>query len=77
MSSPTTGPIATTTDGTNEAIVWFMSGGALRGVDGDSGAPIFSGGGSCTGVRQWTSPIGVKNRIVAGGDGHLCSWGLP
>ena len=30
----------------------------------------------CAGVRQWTSPIAVKGRIVVGADGHLCSWSV-
>ena len=67
-----TSPIATSIDGTNETIVWFMNGG-LNGVDGDTGASIFAGG-TCSGVRQFTSPIAVKGRIVVGGDGNLCSW---
>jgi hypothetical protein len=75
LSGPTTGPIATTTDGTSEAVVWFMNNGALNGVDGDTGAMITNGGGgTCSNVRQWISPIAVKGRIVVGGDNHLCSW---
>ena len=31
----------------------------------------------CAGVQRWTSPIAVKNRIVAGGNGRLCAWRLP
>ena len=79
MSSPTTGPIATTTDGQANAIVWYMSGGRLMGVDGDTGASIYASatGDTCSGVRQWSSPIAVKGRIVAGGDTHLCSWSIP
>jgi hypothetical protein len=69
-----TAPIATTTDGTNNAIVWFISNGHLTGVDGDTGAAVYTGTDSCAGVRQWTSPIAVKGRIVTGADGHLCSW---
>jgi hypothetical protein len=70
-------PIATTTDGQSEAIVWYMSGGKLTGVDGDTGAVVFNGGAdTCTAIRQWTSPIAVKGRIVVGGDGHLCSWSV-
>jgi hypothetical protein len=72
----TSAPIATTTDGTNEAVVWVASGGMLMGVDGDTGKMIYSGG-TCGNVRQWTSPIAVKGRIVVGGDGHLCSWSAP
>jgi hypothetical protein len=72
-----TAPISTTTDGKKDAIVWFMNGNVLYGVDGDSGAPIFTGGtGMCPGVRQWTSPIAVKGRIIVGADGRLCSWSV-
>jgi hypothetical protein len=73
MSSVTTGPIATTTNGTDNAIVWFTSGSSLVGVDGDTGTQIVSSG-NCSNVQRWTSPIAVKGRIVAGGNGHLCSW---
>jgi hypothetical protein len=74
LSGATTGPIATTTDGQADAIVWYISGGKLIGLDGDTGASIYSSTDTCAGVRQWTSPIAVKGRIVAGADGHLCSW---
>jgi hypothetical protein len=73
--SESTGPIATTTDGQSESIVWYMSNNQLRGVDGDTGAAIYSGTTACGGtVRRWTQPIAAKNRIVAGADGRLCSW---
>jgi hypothetical protein len=45
----------------------------LYGVDGESGKILYSGG-NCSGIRQWTTPIAVNGRIIAGGDGHLCSW---
>jgi hypothetical protein len=52
-----------------------MNNGKLTGVDGNSGTVIFNGGsGSCSGVQQWTSPIAANNRIIVGGNGHLCSW---
>jgi hypothetical protein len=73
-TSGSASPIATTTDGTSNPIVWFMSGSTLKGVDGDTGAAVVSATGSCANVRQWSSPIAVKNRIVVGGDNHLCSW---
>jgi hypothetical protein len=73
-TSSQTAPIATTSDGKADAIVWFMNGGNLVGVDGDTGMPAATVTGGCSNVRQWTSPIAVKGRIIVGGDGHLCSW---
>jgi hypothetical protein len=66
-------PIATSTDGKNETVVWNYDGG-LKGYDGDTGASVASPMGNCGNVRTWTSPIAVKGRIVVGGDGKLCSW---
>jgi len=74
LAGATTGPIATTTDGQANAIVWYVSNGQLVGLDGDTGASLYSSTNSCAGVKQWTSPIAVKGRIVAGGDGTICSW---
>jgi hypothetical protein len=69
-----TSPIVTTTDGKTDAVVWWVNGGNLKGVDGDTGAMVFSGGGACA-VQRWTSPIAARGaRIVAGGGGKLCSW---
>jgi hypothetical protein len=72
-------PMATTTDGHSEAIVWFMNGTKLMGVDGDTGATIYGGGAAgdaCAGVHKWTAPIAVKGRIIVAGDNHLCSWSV-
>ncbi len=74
LSGPVTGPIATTTDGTHDVVVWYMNNGKLNGVDGDAGTAIFTSTDSCSGVRQWTSPIAVNGRIIVGGDGNLCAW---
>jgi hypothetical protein len=70
-------PAVTTTDGTNDAIVWFIDGTKLMGVDGDTGATIYAGTDSCSGVHKWTAPIAVNGRIVVAGDGHLCAWSAP
>jgi hypothetical protein len=67
------GPISTSTDGTNETVVWVYNGG-LKGFDGDTGAMVANPAGNCGQVRSWTSPIAVKGRIIVGGDGKLCSW---
>ena len=74
LGGSTTGPIATTTDGATNAAVWYMNGGKLTAVDGDTGTKLYESTDNCSGIRQWTSPIAVKGRIIAGGDGHLCSW---
>jgi hypothetical protein len=72
----TTAPISTTTDGMGDAVVWFMNGGKLNAVDGETGTSLFASTDSCSGVRQWTSPIATKGRVVVGGDTHLCSWSV-
>jgi len=72
--SEVTAPIATTTDGTNDAIVWYVNNNKLTGVDGETGATIFTGTDTCTGVHRFSSPIAVKGRIVTSADNHLCSW---
>jgi hypothetical protein len=75
ITGPIPGPIATTTDGTANALVWYMSDGKLLARDGDTGQAIFDGGtDTCSGVRDYTSPIAVKGRIIVGGEGRLCSW---
>lgn len=74
LAGPVTAPIATTSDGKNDAIVWYMNDGHLTGVDGDTGQVVYAGTDTCAGVRQFTSPIAVKGRIVVGADGRLCSW---
>jgi hypothetical protein len=66
-------PVATSTDGKNETVVWNYNNG-LRGYDGDTGASVASPTGNCGNVRTWTSPIAVKGRLVVGADGKLCSW---
>jgi putative pyrroloquinoline-quinone binding quinoprotein len=67
-----TSPIATSTDGKNETVVWYMDNG-LNAVDGDTGATLYVGG-TCAGIHQFSSPIAVKGRIIVGGDGNLCAW---
>ncbi|HEX4355781.1 MAG TPA: hypothetical protein VHZ95_22795, partial [Polyangiales bacterium] len=69
-----TAPIVTTSDGTNDPIVWYINSGKLTAVDGDSGMMLYTSSDTCSAVRQWTSPIAVKGRIVVAGDKHLCSW---
>jgi hypothetical protein len=74
LAGPVTAPISTTSDGMADATVWYMNGGKLTAVDGDTGAMLYTSADTCSGTRRWTSPIAVKGRIIVGGDGHLCSW---
>jgi hypothetical protein len=74
LGGQVTAPIATTSNGSSDAIVWFMNNNRLMGVDGDTGAVVANPTDTCTGVRKWTSPIAAKGRIIAGADGRLCSW---
>jgi hypothetical protein len=67
-------PMVTTTDGLSNAIVWIINGTKLVGLDGDTGATVYSGTDTCSGIHKWTAPIAVKGRIVVAGDTHLCSW---
>src|SRR5919198_2263840 len=55
-------PWVTTTDGTSNAIVWVVGAGngdqRIHGYDGDTGNPVFAGGGNnelMTGARKWNS----------------------
>jgi hypothetical protein len=74
LSGAVTSPAITTTNGKDDAIVWYVNNGKLTGLDGDTGASIYASTDTCPGVRQWTSPIAVKGRIIAGADGRLCAW---
>ncbi len=70
-------PISTNSNTSGaDPIVWFMNGSALNAFNGDTGAPITFTPGTCGGVHRHTAPIAVNNRIVVGGDGHLCSWSV-
>jgi hypothetical protein len=79
--SQSTAPIVTTTDDTSNAVVWFINnasgGGNLKALDGDTGTQLYNSSNTCTNVQRWTSPIALNNKIVVGGNAHLCSWSLP
>ncbi len=70
-------PIATTTDGTSEPIVWAVgaeSDQRLHGYDGDTGAVIYNGGGSSdtmASTSRFITPIVAKGRIFVAADGQL------
>jgi hypothetical protein len=66
--------IATTTDGTANALVWIVSAAGsnrLLAFDGDTGAPVYTGGGAAEqlgSIQHWVSPIVAKGRFYVGGD---------
>ena len=67
-------PIATTTDGKSEAMVWVVGAegdGRLRAFDGDTGAPLLEGAAAGGTVRRFQSPIVSGRRIYVAVDGGL------
>jgi hypothetical protein len=70
-------PISTTTDGSANAIVWYINGSQLTGVDGDTGKNVVTTtGAACNMVPSMSFPIAAKNRIVVSAYGQLCSWSV-
>jgi hypothetical protein len=74
-------PISTNSAASADPIVWYLNGSSLNGFDGEDGSTVYDSSkdavpSSCTGVHKFTSMIAVGGRIVAGGDGHLCSWSV-
>jgi hypothetical protein len=76
-------PWVTTTDGTNNTIVWVagVSGDQrLHGYDGDTGVVIYAGGGAnelMTGTRQWNTGMVARGRIYFGADNKIYAFQLP
>jgi cell division septation protein DedD len=76
-------PWVTTTDGTNNAIVWVANvegDGKLYGFDGDNGAVIFNGGGPneiMSGTRQWNTGMVARGRIYFGADNKIYAFKVP
>src|SRR5947207_13473702 len=76
-------PWVTTTDGTNNAIVWVAGVAGdqrLHGYDGDTGAVIYGGGGAnelMTGTRQWNTGIAARGQIYFGADNQVYAFNLP
>jgi hypothetical protein len=70
-------PIATTTDGRSEAIVWGLGAeGSSRmyGYDGDTGRVIFAGGGpqeAISSLHRYVTPIVANGRIFVAADSRV------
>ena len=76
-------PWVTTTDGTNNFIVWVAGVGGderLHGYNGDTGAVVYAGGGSnelMSGTRQWNTGTVARGRIYFGADNKVYAFRLP
>src|SRR5213596_2538488 len=76
-------PWVTTTDGTNNVIVWVAGVGGdqrLHGYNGDTGAVIYAGGGNnelMTGTRQWNTGIAARGRIYFAADNKVYAFKVP
>jgi outer membrane protein assembly factor BamB len=77
-------PWVTTTDGTNNVIVWVAGVATgdqrLHGYNGDTGAVVYAGGGTnelMTGTRQWNTGMVARGRIYFGADNKVYAFKLP
>jgi outer membrane protein assembly factor BamB len=70
-------PIVTTTDGRADPIVWVVGAegdGQLHGYRGDTGEPLFTGGGpsnAMTGLRHFQTLLAAGDRLYVGADGRV------
>ncbi len=70
-------PIVTTTDGRANPIVWIVGAegdGLLHGYRGDTGEPLFNGGGSgnaMIGLRHFQTLLAAGDRLYVGADGRI------
>jgi hypothetical protein len=70
-------PIVTTTDGRANPIVWIVGAegdGLLHGYRGDTGEPLFTGGGpgdTLTGLRHFQSLLAAGDRLYVGADSRI------
>jgi hypothetical protein len=76
-------PWVTTTDGTNNVIVWVAGVAGdqrLHAYNGDTGAVIYAGGGaneSMTGTRQWNTGMVARGRIYFASDNKVYAFHVP
>src|SRR4030095_1138175 len=70
-------PWVTTTDGTNNTIVWVAGVAGdqrLHGYNADTGAVVYTGGGTnelMAGTRQWNTGIAARGRIYFAADNKV------
>ncbi len=72
--------MVTTIDGRSEAIVWTVAAegdNRLRGFDGETGRPVFTGGrpgDQLPFVRRFQTPIVANGRLVVAADDELVAF---
>jgi outer membrane protein assembly factor BamB len=76
-------PWVTTTNGTNNVIVWVVGAEGnqrLHAYDGDTGAVIYGGGGPdelMAGTRKWNTGIVARGRIYFAADNKVYAFTVP
>jgi hypothetical protein len=76
-------PFATSTDGTNNTIVWVIGSEGdqkLHGYNGDTGAVIFNGGGTSNvmaNTRRFNTGIVARGRIYIANDKQVYEYAIP
>src|SRR5262245_35543808 len=73
-------PWVTTTDGTNDAIVWVVGAegdGKLHGYDGDSGTEIYAGTDVMSGTRKWNIGIVARGSLYVANDNKVYAFRVP
>ena len=76
-------PFVTSTDGTNNAIVWGIGSEGnqrLQGFNGDTGAVVFNGGGTnelMAGTRRFNTAIAARGRIYVANDNKVYAFTVP
>jgi hypothetical protein len=76
-------PLVTSTDGSNNVVVWGIgaeSDQRLHGFDGDTGAVVFDGGGASelmAGTHRFQTAIAARGRIFVAADHKIYAFSVP
>ena len=76
-------PFVTSTDGTNNVVVWGIGSEddqRLHGFDGDTGTNVFGGGGAnelMAGTRRFNTAIVARGRIYVANDNRIYAFSAP
>jgi outer membrane protein assembly factor BamB len=72
-------PIVTSTDGKTDSVVWYLAGGKIIGLNGETGMPVYDGGGAMDGTgatAKWQTPIVAKGRMFVGTNSGVVAYTL-